>query len=129
VWAAFQVRLALAERSLAPETECTMKVWKRLLGAVILFLALLYGGDYLLLRLRIAYPQVGKGIDTVTMERLYAIPLKSGKLEYELDPDQPEVTVPCVHSLFPHLGDPPCWYLQRKSDKPILMAIIPITRS
>lgn len=105
-----------------------MKIWKRAVGALLLVLAFLYGGDYLFLRLRIAYPRLGKGLDFVQMERLYAIPLKSGKLEYEFDPDQPETTVPCARSLFPHLGYEPCWYLRRQSDKPIVMAIIPEAR-
>jgi hypothetical protein len=55
------------------------------------------------------------------MYRLLAIPLKDGKTEYEFDTQQPEVDAPCVHALFPHLGDSPCWYLQRNSQKPIPM--------
>jgi hypothetical protein len=55
------------------------------------------------------------------MERLYAIPQKNGKIDYEFDAQQPDVTTPCVHSLFPHLGNSPCWYLQRNSQKPIPM--------
>ena len=43
------------------------------------------------------------------------------KTEYEFDTQQPEVDAPCVHALFPHLGDSPCWYLQRNSQKPIPM--------
>ena len=105
-----------------------MKIWKRVLGAVILFLALLYSGDYLFLRLRTAYPAMGKALDSVQMERLYAIPLNSGKVEYDFDPQQPELTVTCVLSLFPHMGYHPCWYLRRQSHKPILMDIIPAAR-
>jgi hypothetical protein len=105
-----------------------MKIWNRTAGGVILFVVLLYSADYLYVRLRIALPQLGKGLDSVHMERLYAIPLKSGKLEYDFDPQQPEVTLPCVRSLFPHMGYRPCWYLKRQSEKPILMAIIPAAR-
>ena len=105
-----------------------MKVWKRAVGGVVLLFVLLYCGDYDFLRLRIAYPKLGKGLDSVQMERLYAIPLKSGKLEYDFDPRQPDQTVPCSRSLFPHMGYQPCWYLKRQSDKPILMAIIPAAR-
>jgi hypothetical protein len=43
------------------------------------------------------------------------------KIDYECDAQQPEVTTPCVHSLFPHMGDKPCWYLLRNSHKPIPM--------
>ena len=105
-----------------------MTIGKRLAGAVILLIVLFYGGDYFYLRLRIAFPKLGKGFDSVQMERLYAIPLKSGRLEYDLDPRTPELTVPCVRSLLPHMGYRPCWYLKRQSEKPIVMAIIPAVR-
>jgi hypothetical protein len=81
----------------------------------------IYAGDYLWLRLRAAYPRFGQAFSTVQMERLYAIQLKSGKVEYEMDAQQPEVTLPCVRSLLPHLGQEPCWYLRRQSQKPIPM--------
>jgi hypothetical protein len=74
-----------------------------------------------LLRYRILRGKTDAAIGTVTMERLYAIPQKNGKTDYEFDAQQPEVTVPCVHSLFPHLSQSPCWYLQRNSQKPIPM--------
>jgi hypothetical protein len=105
-----------------------MKIWKRTGGGVVLLLVLLYCGDYCFLRLRITCPKIGKGLDSVQMERLYAIPLKSGKLEYDFDPQQPAQTVPCARSLFPHMGYQTCWYLKRQSDKPILMTIIPAAR-
>ena len=79
----------------------------------------IYSGDYVWLRLRATYPRLGPAFGTVRMERLYAIELKSGKTEYELDAQQPEVTLPCVRSLLSHLGEKPCWYLQRQSQKPI----------
>jgi hypothetical protein len=101
-----------------------MKIWKRVFAGIILVVVLLYCGDYGFLRLRIAYPKMGKGLDSVQMQRLYAIPLNSGKTEYDFDPQQPERIVPCARSLFSHMGYPPCWYLQRNSDKPIPMVII-----
>lgn len=104
-----------------------MKLWKRVALGLILFAILLYGGDYLFLRLRIAYPRYGTAFGSVEMDRLLAIPLKSGKTEYELDATQPPATLSCVHALFPHLGNQPCWYLQRKSEKPIVMVIMPAT--
>ena len=94
---------------------------QRGLAATVLLAALIYAGDYLFLRFRIAYPKAGDAFGTVQMERLYAIPQKNGKIEYEFDARQPEVTTPCVHSLFPHMGNRPCWYLQRNSQKPIPM--------
>jgi hypothetical protein len=94
---------------------------KRALVAVILLLALVYMGDYLLVRWKVAYPKKGQALGTVHMYRLLAIPMKDGKTEYEFDVQQPEVDTPCVHSLFPHMGNSPCWYLQRNSQKPIPM--------
>jgi hypothetical protein len=89
-------------------------------GTVVV-LALVYVGDLWLVHWRMAYPAAGAAFGSVKMERLYAIPQKGGKTEYEFDARQPEVTVPCVRSLLPHMGYSPCWYLQRNSQKPIPM--------
>ena len=94
---------------------------KRGVIALIVFVALVYAGDYMRVRWRMAHPKSGDAFGTVQMERLYAIPQKNGKIEYEFDAVQPEVTTPCVHALFPHMGETPCWYLQRNSQKPIPM--------
>lgn len=94
---------------------------QRAVLALILLVALVYAGDYLMVRWKMAHPKTGDAFGTVKMERLLAIPLKDGKTEYELDAQQPEVITPCVHALFPHMGDSPCWYLQRNSQKPIPM--------
>jgi hypothetical protein len=97
---------------------------RRVLGIALLAIAALYAGDYVFLRLRMTYPKAGEAFGTVVMERLYAIPQKSGKIDYEFDARQPEVPTPCTHSLFPHLGYSPCWYLKRNSQKPIPMVIL-----
>lgn len=92
--------------------------------AVILLASLVfavYVCDYAWLKLRAAYPRLGQAFSSVHMTRLYAIEIKGGKTEYELDAQQPEVTLPCVRSLLSHLGQKPCWYLQRQSQKPIPM--------
>ena len=94
---------------------------KRGVIALIVFVALVYAGDHMRVRWRMAHPKSGDAFGTVQMERLYAIPQKNGKIEYEFDAVQPEVTTPCVHALFPHMGETPCWYLQRNSQKPIPM--------
>lgn len=94
---------------------------KRGVISLIVLLALVYAGDYLRVRWKMAHANSGDAFGTVQMERLYAIPQKNGKVEYEFDAVQPEVTTPCVHALFPHMGETPCWYLQRNSQKPIPM--------
>jgi hypothetical protein len=96
----------------------------RALVLVLALFAIVYAGDYVVVRLRAAYPRLGSAYDSVQMVRMYAIPLKNGRTEYELDAQQPEVTLPCVRALFPHLGYKPCWYLRRNSQKPIPMLIL-----
>ena len=97
---------------------------RRALLAVVALLAIVYIADYAGVRLRASHPRLGRAYDSVQMVRLYAIPLKNGRTEYELDALRPQETVTCVRSLFPHLGYSPCWYLRRNSDKPIPMTIV-----
>jgi hypothetical protein len=99
----------------------TVTIAKRTVAGALLLAGLVYAGDYLFVRYRMTFPKNGDAFGTVQMERLYAIPQKNGKIDYEFDAQQPEVTTPCVHSLFPHMGNSPCWYLQRNSQKPIPM--------
>jgi len=42
--------------------------------------------------------------ETLKALRVLAIPEKNGKTSYEVDAQNPEQTVTCVHSLFPHSG-------------------------
>ena len=53
--------------------------------------------------------------------RVLAIPEKSGKTEYEVDAQNPEQTITCVHALFPHRGYSPCWYVKPRINQPIPM--------
>jgi hypothetical protein len=94
---------------------------KRAVIALMVLLALVYAVDSIRVRSKMARPNSGDAFGSVQMERLYAVPQKNGNIEYEFDALQPEVTVPCVHSLFPHMGNTPCWYLQRNRRKPIPM--------
>jgi hypothetical protein len=98
---------------------------KRILLAMVLLSIGVYAGDSLWLRLRIAYPKAGAAFGSVHRYRVYAIPLKNGKTEFQMDANQPEETLPCVHSLFPHLSYSPCWYLQRNTQQSIPMTILP----
>jgi hypothetical protein len=100
------------------------KYVRRMLVSAIVLLAILFAGDYASVRLRAAYPRFGSAYDSVRIVRLLAIPLKNGRTEYQLDALQPNVTVTCVRSLFPHLGYEPCWYVRRNSHKPIPMLIL-----
>ena len=97
---------------------------KRAAVLVAALLAIVYAGDYALVRLRVANPKMGNAFDSVQVVRLLAIPLKNGRVDYELDATQPEATVTCVRALFPHVGYQPCWYVRRQSQKPIPMVIL-----
>lgn len=76
--------------------------------------ALLYACDYVSLRYRI--PNNREQFGSVMVQRSYVIPTKSGKTDYSFDPPAPQ---DCVNSLFPHLGDLPCWYLNRHTKQQI----------
>jgi len=86
-----------------------LTILKRLLGFGVLVLAVVYVGDYVSVRYRI--PKSRDPYGTVPVQRYYSVTMKNGKPEFYFDP--PTVQV-CVHSLFPHLGYAPCWYLNRE---------------
>jgi hypothetical protein len=88
---------------------------KRLLIAVVFVLSLPYVADYSVLRYRIAR---NSAFGTVTIKPYYAVPLKGNKTEFIFIPPE---TQSCIHSLFPHLGYSPCWYLSRQTRKRIDM--------
>ncbi len=80
----------------------------------VLSIAVIYAADYLVLRYRVAVNRQPFG--TVTVQPYYAVPQKDHKTEFLFDDPEDET---CVHSLFPHLGDSPCWYLSRNKEKRI----------
>jgi len=80
----------------------------------LLLCLLLYAGDYALLRYRVSRSRAPLG--TVEMQPYYAVPQKDGKTEFMFLKPEDQV---CVHSLFPHLGHAPCWYLNRYRNKQI----------
>jgi hypothetical protein len=100
-------------------------IFKRTVIGILIVLVAAFILDYVVLHAKMMFPKLGAATGTVQMTRLYAISEKNGRVEYELDANQPEVTMPCVHSLFPHLGNSPCWYLQQNATKPIPVVILP----
>ena len=76
-----------------------MLTWRRLALAVVLLAALTYAGDYLAVRMRMASDRAP--FDTMEIQRLLAIRLKSGR--YEIMLDDPEIQR-CVHALFSPSG-------------------------
>jgi hypothetical protein len=80
-----------------------------------------YACDFIYFRIRTTHPQPSNPLETFTSPRLYAIAVKGGKVDYELDEQNPQQTWTCAHSLFPHGGYSPCWYIKPKSQQPIPM--------
>ena len=85
-------------------------VAKRTLATAVILPAAFYVGDYLSVRLRMSGSNSAGALGSVEIRRYWEIPSKSGKFEYSFDAPQMQT---CVHSLFPHLGYSPCWYLNR----------------
>lgn len=81
---------------------------KRLVITVGLLGFVLYAGDYARVRYRMAKGRNALG--TVQISRYYAIAQKNNRVEYDYGDSMNQ---DCVNSLFPHLGDSPCWYLNR----------------
>jgi hypothetical protein len=94
---------------------------KRVLAAAVSLLALVYLGDYLSVRIRMLHAKPADPFESIKSLRVLAIPEKNGKTEYEVDAQNPEQTVTCVHSLFPHSGFSPCWYVKPRINQPIPM--------
>jgi hypothetical protein len=94
---------------------------KRAAQILLVVLISSYVCDYAYFRVRMIHPQKASPLETFTAPRLYAIAEKGRKTAYELDAVNPEQTLVCAHSLFPHAGYSPCWYLIPKSQQPIPM--------
>ncbi|MGA2686661.1 MAG: hypothetical protein ABSE85_01190 [Candidatus Korobacteraceae bacterium] len=86
---------------------------KRFLIIAVIVVAVLYGGDFLSLRLGLPKREM---MGTVTVHTYYSVKLKSGKTEYDYAGDH---DVNCANSLFPQLGLKPCWYAIRHTDEQI----------
>ena len=89
-------------------------IFPRVAGIAVLLFLVVYAGDYLSLRYKI--PKGRDPFSNVTIQPYYAIHEKNGRTEYDFA--QPETQV-CIHSLFPHFGYSPCWYVNRHTDKRI----------
>jgi hypothetical protein len=94
---------------------------KRVLFGLLLVLGLFYVSDYLSVRVRMLHPKLADPFESIKALRVLAIPEKNGKTEYDVDAQNPEQTVTCVHSLFPHYGYSPCWYVKPRINQPIPM--------
>jgi hypothetical protein len=94
---------------------------RRILVSLVVLFLLIYTGDFFWFHTRTWYPAAGLAVGSVHRTRMLAIPQKNGKVDYEMDTAKPEEDVPCVHSLFPHWNQNPCWYVVRHANDPISM--------
>jgi hypothetical protein len=94
---------------------------RRWLAALLGLLLVIYVLDFAWYEGRVLLPKLGAANGAVHRIRLLAIPAKGNKVEYEVDSVRPEEDVPCAHSLFPHGGNGPCWYVTRHANDPIPM--------
>lgn len=89
---------------------------RRIFLAIVLFVfataLLAFGVDLGMFRLRLATNRNPYG--SVVVTRYYAVLQKNGKTQFIFDPPAPEV---CVHTVFPHSGVMPCWYLTRYPER------------
>ncbi len=83
----------------------------RILIFVLGLLAAVYAADDLSVRYRI--PKSRQPFGTVTVQRYAAISEKN-KTEFVYEGP---INQTCAHSLFPHLGYQPCWYLSRHTEQ------------
>lgn len=88
----------------------------RALVSVAVLMALVFVGDYVIARIRVAKNLGPYGV--VQVRRSYAVTMKNGKPEYFFDPPADQT---CLHSLFPHFGYPPCWHLRRRTTQQVKM--------
>ena len=94
---------------------------KRVSFITLLVVAFVYCGDYLSVRIRMLHPKPTDPFESLISLRILAIPEKNGKTEYETDALNPQQTVTCVHSVFPHAGCSPCWYVKPRLNQAIPM--------
>jgi hypothetical protein len=90
-----------------------MRALKKYLGRVavglIVAFLLLYAGDWVVLRYRVAH---GTAFDSVEVNQFLATPLKGSKTEYDLMGSYQQT---CSRSIFPQRGQPACWWVRRPS--------------
>ena len=88
-----------------------IRVWGqrlfRVMIVMVVLLELLYAGDWVVLRFRVAH---GTAYGTVEVNQFLATPLKGNKVEYDM---MGTVQQACSRSIFPQRGNPACWWLER----------------
>ena len=88
-----------------------MKAWGKNLGRIatvaLVVLAILYVGDWVVFRYRLAH---GTGYGSVEVDQFLATPLKGSKTEYDMVGSFQQT---CSYAIFPQQGKPACWWVRR----------------
>lgn len=90
---------------------------RKLFGGLLVLVALailIYIADFAIMKFRIAKGSGAYG--TFTVRSYYAIAKKANKVEYDYIGSEQET---CTHSLFPHFGFNPCWFVSRHTERRI----------
>jgi uncharacterized membrane protein len=95
--------------------------FRRVFLLLVALLMLTYLADFVQYTIRAHFPKLGSATGSVHRVRMLAIPEKNNKVEYQIDAVHPEEDVRCTHSIFPHSGNRPCWYVTRHANDPITM--------
>ena len=95
--------------------ETGLKILQKTVLAIVVLAIVIYAGDYTQLRVR-AWRKANP-FGSVQVEKYYAVHEKNNKTEFMFPHDTQSQD--CVHSLFPHMGYSPCWYLNRNREQRI----------
>jgi len=87
------------------------KFIKHALASVLLLAALAWTADWLILRHKIS--QAAGAYGEYEVHYRFAVHLKNRRIEQRFE----KATIECVHSLFPHYDEAPCWYLSRHTEQ------------
>ena len=88
-----------------------MKYAKFAIAGVLLLAVVVWTLDDLRLRRKIARSE---GYGETMVHQRYAVRLKNKQVEYRSVKPYLEA---CVHSLFPHQDESPCWYVEKYADR------------
>jgi len=97
-----------------------LTVARRVLVAGVALLGVVYAADYVSAKYRISKNTPGDPLEAVKIQPMYVIPHKDGQAEYVFGDPQTQM---CLHSLFPHLGYSPCWYVKKHTQQTLPMMI------
>jgi hypothetical protein len=89
-------------------TRTRRPYFKRAILTLIIAATLVWAGDWLILAAKVS--RGANAFGDVIVRRSYAVRLRNKHIEQDRGKPAPEE---CVHSVFPHYNESPCWYLER----------------